>query len=202
MNTETLLKKCKNGSADAWGVFIKRMSPVVKKSIYHKLKKLGLSRRKDLADDILQEVFFALWEKNKLQSVRDVRALEGWMAIVSMNTASNWCRKHVFRAESNCVSLDKVIPGRDKDSTFIELLTDEKLQTSTELDKRELAALIKKEIERLPDRQKLSIKLNLYDGLKQREIAGIMNVPLNTVSTLIKRAKNSVGQKLREMRLQ
>lgn len=199
MDNTLLLQKCKSGDPNAWNLFIKRMGPLVKKCIAYKLKTLGLSKRKDITEDICQEIFFALWEKSKLDGLRDARALEGWLAIVSMNMASNWCRKNIFKDATRCVSLDGPVSQKISAPLLGEFLTSHKLRTSKEIHRRELERIVKSEIQSLPARQKLAIKFNLYDGLKHREIAEIMNVPINTVSTLIKRAKDRICENLMEL---
>ncbi len=201
MNNETLLMKCKNNDARAWNVFIERMTPLVKRSIFYKLGNLGLSKRRDIADDIHQEIFHSLWEKEKLKSVKDPRSLEGWMAIVSMNATTNWCKKHIFRKESPCVSLEKMLSEEKPQVNLKKLLASKQFNTAKELERRELEAIINKEIELLPAKQKLAFKFNFNDGLKHREIASIMNVPINTVSTLIKRSKDKIAEKLKKEKL-
>lgn len=196
MNNSTLLTKCKERDLAAWGLFVRRMSPLVKRSIFYKLRNLGLSRRKDIADDIHQEIFYTLWEKEKLKTVRDARALEGWIAIVSMNATSNWCKKNIFRQESSCVSFEKVLFRGQENIKLGDILSSEKFDTAEKLKNNEIRRLLEKEIELLPRQQKLALKFNLHDGLKHREIANIMNVPINTVSTLIKRSKDTLSKKI------
>lgn len=201
MNNETLLTKCKKRDARAWNVFIKKMSPLVRKSIFYKLGNLGLSKRRDIAEDIHQEIFHSLWEKEKLKSVKDSRSLEGWIAIVSMNATSNWCKKHVYRKESPCISLEKMLSEEKPQMNLKKLLASKQFNTAKELEAREVASIIKTEIELLPAKQKLAFKFNFNDGLKHREIASIMNVPINTVSTLIKRSKDKIAEKLKKEKL-
>jgi len=201
MDDQTLLQKCRNRDLEAWHVFFRRMSPLARKSILYKLSNLGLAGRRDIADDILQEIFHSIWEKDKLTGVRDARSLAGWVAIVSMNTTINWCKKHIFREEGRCTSLEKTLFADDPRPAMKDLLSCRKGDTMSDLGNRELNAVIKKELDLLPSRQKLALKFNLYDGLKHREIAEIMNAPVNTISTLISRAKRTIAARLEKLDL-
>lgn len=197
MTTAELLKRCIAKDRGAWDEFTGRFTPLVKRSVSYKLNKLNLGYSRDQVEDIAQEVFLLIWEKDKLSSVRDTSSLKGWLAIVSLNITSNYCKKHIFSSGGRLLSLDEAKNFDSPGSTLSEVLSSEKLSTLKTLEANELKEIIDKELSLLPAKQQLALKFNIYDGEKQHDIARIMNVPAGTVATLIKRGKETLREKLK-----
>ena len=57
--------------------------------------------------------------------------------------------------------------------------------------------LVASAIGSLKPKEKMIIKLNLLHGMKHRDIADALKMPVNTVSTMIARAKEDLKGKLR-----
>ena len=51
---------------------------------------------------------------------------------------------------------------------------------------------------RLPARQREAVVMHYIEGLKIREIAAVMNVPLQTVSSRLNRARENLRAELKE----
>jgi len=60
----------------------------------------------------------------------------------------------------------------------------------------EQAATVRAAIAELPERQREAIALQVYSRMSYREIAKVLEMPINTVKTLIHRAKASLAQSL------
>jgi len=65
-----------------------------------------------------------------------------------------------------------------------------------ELHQRDLIDLIGSSINSLSDKAKIVISFNLLQGRTHKDIANIMNIPANSVSTIIARAKEKLKQDL------
>ena len=76
MSTEELIERCIKKDGSAWEEFIRKYQSLVRKAVYYRLHNV---LRNDV-DDIVQEVFLALWKDDKLSSLRDVSRLKGWLA--------------------------------------------------------------------------------------------------------------------------
>ena len=60
----------------------------------------------------------------------------------------------------------------------------------------EQTAIIRAAIDQLPDRQREAITLYAFESMSYREIAEVIEIPVNTVKTLIYRARASLAQSL------
>jgi RNA polymerase sigma-70 factor (ECF subfamily) len=199
MTTEELLQRCIGKDTAAWDEFIRRYESLVTRSVSYKLNKLGRHLPKNETRDIVQEIFLLIWEKGKLSGVKNTACLKSWLVIVSVNATSNYCRRHLFKTGNNTFSLDERPFPESPDITLGSLLPSAKLDTAKTLESNELGKILKKEISKLGYRKRLSLKLNIYDGKKQKDIAQIMNIPEGTVATLISRAKNQLRKNLKDI---
>ncbi len=198
MSPEELLKKCVNKDKNAWDEFIRRYSGLVTRSVKYKLNKLNVKVDRSEFQDIVQEIFLSIWEKDKLAEIKNTSNLKGWLVITSINRTSNYCRDHVYKRAKNTLSLDS---GPSADIPGLKLgdvIPSPGLNTAKMLEAAEIERLLKEAINKLEYRQRLALKFNLYDGKKQKEIARIMHIPQGTVGYLIMNAKKNIRKKLKE----
>ncbi len=199
MTTEQLIQRCIKKDREAWGEFAKRYQGLIARGVRYKLKKLGLGLPESEFQDIVQEVFLYIWEKDKLSEVRDASCVRAWLAMISVNRTFNYCKNKTFRQERNACSLDEDlsedVPGR----TLGSILPSGKFDTAKTLESNEIRKALEREISRLSHKQQLALKLNLYEGRKQKDIARIMNAPESTVASLIKRGKEQLQKGLSDI---
>ncbi len=201
MTTEELLTKCVNHDRAAWDIFIARYKNLVTKSVRYKMASLGVTFSQNESRDIVQQIFLELWTKNKLKKLRKAVCLKNWLTIVSLNMTLNYCKEKTFRNSRKLVSLEKDLCRHNSGHEKILLnkfLSDEKFDSSRILESQERLTAITREISKLEYRRALILKLNIYHGKTQKDIAGIMNIPAGTVATLIKRSKELLRKNLRK----
>ena len=198
MTAKELLRGCIDRDAAAWDEFVRRYGGLVTRSVRYKLNKLGRHLPKNETRDIVQEIFLSIWEKGKLSGVKNTVSLKSWLVIVSLNATSNYCRRHVFKA-GGTLSLDESpFPG-SPDAKLGSMIPSPKFNTAKMLEENELKSILKKEISKLEYRKQLALKLNIYDGKKQKDVAQIMNIPEGTAATLISRAKSQLRRSLKDI---
>jgi len=196
MDTGELIKKCVAKNPEAWREFIERYEDIVARSVRNKLSKLGAKFPRDEFHDIVQEIFLMIWENNRLAGLRDIRVLKNWLIMVALNKTSNYCRRRAntkppgtvsfdehVNSEGMLVSPESVIPNGEPDAGDI-------------FESRELRAVVKKATDSLDHRQQLAFKLYVYERLRLKDIAAIMNIPANTAATLVRRARIEVRKKI------
>ena len=66
-----------------------------------------------------------------------------------------------------------------------------------QVDTGDALRVVQAELHRLPERQREAIVLHAIEGLRYREVAEVLGVPLNTVKTLIRRARLTLAQAVR-----
>ena len=119
-----------------------------------------------------------------------------WLAIVSGNAAIEYVRKSRKADPAKPISLFERLDER----RLIELMPSAQLNPTDELIRNELSNKLDETIERLPVNEKLSLKLNLMHDKQYSEIAEILNMPIGSVASYVKRAKERLRRALREFR--
>ncbi len=134
-----------------------------------------LSGSRSGAEDLAQEGFLA--------------AYRNWDRIVSLDDPGAWVRR---------VVANRAVSGYRRRKAEVKALV-RIGQTSFEiLDMPEDAELIWGEVRRLPSRQAQTVALRYFDHLPIVEIARILECSENTVKTHLKRARETLAQRLEQ----
>ena len=75
-------------------------------------------------------------------------------------------------------------------------LTEDARGPLEKVDAREQAEIVRRAVERLPDRQREAIVLYAFEQMTYREIADVMEIRINTVKTLIRRGRAALAAKM------
>jgi len=188
MDTAELIKKCSEKDSKAWNEFVRRYMGIVTRAVRYKLGNLGASYAKADVHDIVQEIFLVIWEKDRLSGIKSAESVRGWLAIVSINFTVHYCRKNIFKNGNRCIPLDSPCNEETGELTLRSIIPSSS-DVLEELKANDLSQIINSEISKLAHKQQLALKLNIFDGMKQKEIAAIMNIPEGTVAILISRGK-------------
>lgn len=182
---EELLKLCLTGDKQAWTVLVERFGGLVRWAIRTKIAKSRLSIDEGEIDDIFQQVFVDIWCNNRLKTLRSVRSLSSWLVIISQNATINFARseKRFLESQTEQVSEDIAYTSTNP---------------RTRTDDNQLYKTVEELVSALPLKEQRVITLELFYDLKHREIAKIMGIPINTVSTIIVRIKQGLREKLKE----
>ncbi len=129
------------------------------------------------AEDVVQDVFLALWEK-----AADFDASRGsafaWAVTLTRNRAIDRVRMRQRRSELLATTTDEdagLQPGDAGPSSPEELVF------------REQAGVVRAAVAALPAEQQRAVELAFFGGLTQQEIAAKLSEPLGTVKARIRR---------------
>jgi RNA polymerase sigma-70 factor (ECF subfamily) len=172
-DTHDLIERCIKREEKAWSEFIDRFSGLVYYSARERLKRDGFSFNEQDIQDIVQNVFVDLWEKSGLTEVRERHKIKAWLSIVGQTRALNFMRKKRER-----------LLGEDELFKVENIASNEGGE-----DRIRLIEELEKAIEGFPARERTILKLNIAHGKTHKEVARFMNIPINTVSTIIARRK-------------
>jgi len=173
-----LIELVANGEARALEVLYDRYSRVVYSFA------LRIVGDPQLAEEILQEVFFRVWQQGSgFQSNRGT--LITWLLSITHNLAIDEVRKRNRRPQkADSEDPELVLGGMADESTDIE----------QEVWLSGVRTAIVEALDRVPKEQRVVIELAYFRGLTQREIAETLGQPLGTVKTRMRLGL----QKLRE----
>jgi RNA polymerase sigma-70 factor (ECF subfamily) len=142
------------------------------------------------AEDIAQEVF----EKASrgLKSFKGESKLSTWLYRIATNTAIDRMRSPSFRRSSEHTSLEEDTGTEDRNVWSG--------HTKTHIDqtviRKEMSECVREFIDRLSSDYKTVILLSELEGFKNREIADILQVSLDTVKIRLHRARTRLKKKL------
>lgn len=129
--------------------------------------------------DVSQEAFLKYWENR--ENFTEIRPVKSYLYTVTKNSLLNIIKKEKL-SDSNgeITNLDSDIYFRDN------------------LVEQETYYIVRKAVEHLPDQMKNIIKLSMR-GIKNPEIATQLNISVNTVHSLKKRAYKKLREELIEL---
>ncbi len=170
---ELLTRFCK-GQTEAFGALVRRYE----RELYGYLRRyLGDAT---LADDVFQNTFLQVFLKSgQYEAGRPVRP---WLYTIATNQAIDALRRN---GRHQAVSLDMkhVEPGDGEVNSLTEMLQSrapDPLAVAHGVEQRER---IRASVDRLPDFLRQVLILAYYQGLKYREIADILGIPVGTVKS-------------------
>ncbi len=138
----------------------------------------------DLADDLTQEVSLKAF-----QAFGDFRGEAGaftWLYRIAVNVVN----RHRERRRHEGVSLD--LPE------VALLCADERTSPEAMALHADLRPVVWSALERLPEELRTTLILQLYEGLKYREVASILDVPIGTVKSRLHNAVQRLREELKD----
>jgi RNA polymerase sigma-70 factor (ECF subfamily) len=181
-----LVEACLNMDTSAWDRLTRKYSALILTAATNRLKKYGFEPLREDMEDIRQSVLAAIFERGKLEAVRNRKSLACWIAIVSGNAALEYMRKKIASGEIKTCPLQDDIPIEAKN-------------TETP-DNNEFLRAVELAVDSLHGKEKLIAKLNILHGMGYHDIAQMLGLPKGTVSSYIKRAREKLKRTLRDFR--
>ena len=139
---------------------------------------LTLTKCTDEAEDVVQEVGLKLWERR--EDLAAVNSIEAY----AMRAVRNSCLDH---ARS---------PHRRTDELIETFDTAHEQTPYKMLEQADMAAFVKRLIDKLPELQQMVIRLRDIEGLELNEIAEILEINEGAARTNLSRARQKIRDEL------
>jgi len=162
-----LIKSFNSGKESAYSSLVNKHKDKVRNLVF---LTLGDS---DYVDDISQDVFISIF--HKLGDFRFESKFTTWLYRITVNKCRDYLRKKKVRS----------IFVPIKDSEY-------QLTTKTNHENLDIPHLVRKSIEKLPDKLKVPLILRDIDGFSYKEIADKLDCEVGTVKSRIFRARESL----------
>lgn len=185
VSVEDELTRLRKGDMDALGALIEQHQA----RLYRYL--LRLVHDPATAEDLFQHTWIRVTEK--IRSYDPKRSFDNWLFTVARNLAFDHMRR--YRPES----LDEPLPSGE---SRLEVLASESPGAIEEMLGTERAASVDAAMETLPLIFREVLSLRFEEDMKLEEIAGLLQIPLSTVKSRLKRAledlRNILGDQLKQ----
>lgn len=142
-----------------------------------------VSSRED-ALDIVQEVFIKVYKNIKSFDMQ--KDFSPWIYRIAHNESVNWLKKNrKFYSESidDNEMLANTLKSKDDIKQFFE--------------KKEVKIFVRQAVEALPIRYQKIVELKYFQEKSYKEISRILKKPINTVGTMLNRAKKILQKNLK-----
>lgn len=197
--SEELVEGCIKKDKRAWDIFVEQYSKLVLWAIRDRLTRFRYNFDNGDVEDIHQEVFVSLWSDNKLARIKDRRTIERWLTMVAGNAAIDYFKKMKRQMPPNAVSIfeEAITSEEGEGKTLGELLPAQFGNPIRQAHLNEIYEALEVALDSFKPKEKAIVKLNFLHGMKHREIADALNLPINTVSTIIVRTKEELKKRLK-----
>ena len=183
---ELLVKQAIRGESGSFDTLVRRYQSIVYATAYR-----FVQNRED-ALDIAQDAFLKAFRS--LRKWRPTGRFKSWLLRIAVNTSIDHLRRR--SRMPRFVTTDEVRqigPDAVKEHVLLR-------KPSDMVSDSELGVLIRKAVDRLPERQKVVFILRHYEELMLKEIAEIMNCTEGTVKTHLFRATGKLRDELEQVR--
>ena len=153
----------------------------------------------EMAEDAFQGTFLQVHLKcDRFEPGRRVRP---WLYTVATNQAIDAQRRD---RRHRMVSLDRRCVGKgenDSAGSLVELLDGEHASPAEQVESAEQAREVRRAVEQLPESLREVLLLVYYQGLKYREAADVLSIPVGTVKSRLHAAIRRLNQALTRTKL-
>ena len=146
-------------------------------------------RERAIADDILQETFWQVWQKASEFSHRGAAA--AWLYRIARNKSLDQLRRQQARPQPMAAA------SQDVEQALWEQPAPAETQVERIAERRWDQHYLQRALAEIPAEQRLCLELAYFEGMSQQQIAQYTNIPLGTVKTRLRIGLEKVERILR-----
>jgi len=152
----------------------------------------------EMAEDVFQQTFLQV--HLKCEQFEPGRKVRPWLYTVATNQAIDFQRRN---RRHRMVSLDGRAGGNSDGNAgkLVELLDSPEAGPAEEAEAAERRGQVRGALEQLPEQTKQVVVLVYFQGLKYREAAEILSIPVGTVKSRLHAAINKLSETLTRIHL-
>lgn len=180
---EALIIAFLNGNTDAFNTLVTRW----RKPIYNFVLRYAADR--DSADDLTQQTFIRAYQG--LRKLDKPTRFSSWLYRIALNAARDAGRSN--QRHSMVSTSDEVVANELRVSPFS--------HPDQIAHRRDLRDVLSRALQEIPEEQRVVVIMKEYQGLKFREIAEAMEIPINTVKSRLYYGLNSLKKLFEEWKV-
>lgn len=149
----------------------------------------GFLTNESEAEDITQEVFIQVFKS--IRHFKENSKLSTWIYRITISKCLDLLRKKKAKKRFAFITDIFEKEAKDKDETFVNYE-----HPGVEAENRELSKILFREIDKLPENQRIAFVLNKVEQLSYAEISEVLGTTVSAVESLISRAKVNLKKRL------
>jgi RNA polymerase sigma-70 factor (ECF subfamily) len=146
----------------------------------------------EMAEDCFQATFLQV--HLKAEQFQQGRRFRPWLYTIATNQAIDARRRNKRHI---AVSLDRAGGETEEVGKLIDLLVSDEPDPRVELDRAEQKRAVRRVVDEMPDAYRDAVMLVYYQGLKYREAAEILSIPVGTVKSRLHTALVKIDEAYR-----
>jgi RNA polymerase sigma-70 factor (ECF subfamily) len=152
----------------------------------------------EMAEDVFQQTFLQI--HLKCDQFEEGRKVRPWLYTVATNQAIDYQRRN---RRHKIISLDHRMQRNVEGEmgTLVELLDGAEVGPSEEAEAAEQHGQLRKAVDELPEQTRQVVMLVYFKGLKYREAAEILDIPVGTVKSRLHAAVQKLSESLSHINL-
>ena len=151
-----------------------------------------MTHNQAVAEELAQEVFLRVYRSR--QSYAASAKFTTWLYRIATNLAVNHARDTKHERPENTVNLDE--PDAETGMTMD--VRDTGLTAEQDLLRRERLAAIRRQVEALPQRQRMAVIMHKYQNLDYKQIAVVLKLSESATKSLLFRAYETLRETLKQ----
>jgi RNA polymerase sigma-70 factor (ECF subfamily) len=144
-------------------------------------------RNREVAEELAQEIFLRVHDAARTYEPH--AKFTTWLYRIATNVCLNEIRRPQFRAHHESLN-----PRADDEERTRGLPDRREPAPDALMERRAIAAALRRSLAQLPDKQRAAFILNKYQELSYAEVAEVMGTSEKAVKSLIHRAKESLAE--------
>ncbi|MCX7696786.1 MAG: sigma-70 family RNA polymerase sigma factor [Bacteroidales bacterium] len=168
LSDDALIELFQSGNHKAFEILFKRYKP----KVYSYL--LSITKNRELALDMLQDVFFKVIETLKKNSYQHQGKFAHWLMRITHNLVMDHFRSISLHYETS------VLQTEDESYDINDIIRDNSMNIDQIISKQESYEQIRELLKLLPPEQQEIVRMRIYEEMSFKEIAATLNISINT----------------------
>ena len=192
MTDAELITGCLAGHQESWDLFCERFSKLIHWSIRRTLDRSPYRGRREISDDIFQDVFKRLLDRNELAKLKEADSVRKFLSVMSCNATFD--RIKILRRQ------ETQAPEIGEEPGIEESVRD--FDPASEAVARECRDILDRMLEALKPKERSVLESFYLDGLSHKVIAERWGFSEDGVEALLRRTREKLKQALGEKGLE
>jgi len=186
MTDAEIMLQVKSGDDSAFNYLIEKYRRAIISFMYR------MVHNSAVAEELSQEVFLRVYRSR--ESYTADAKFTTWLYRIATNLAVN----HARDTKHERPELKKSLDEPDEETGLSMEVADDRLNVEQQILRRERLAAIRKQVESLPERQRMAVLMHKYQNMDYKQIAEVLHLSESATKSLLFRAYETLREKLKD----